>query len=68
MRMVPNRAVLTVKRSEGVWRVEHEGEAFGHSPDKEVAKAAAHRHARSMQDGGRPCQVQVQGELGYRAA
>jgi hypothetical protein len=59
---------LTVSRSEGVWRVEHDGEHFGHSREKEVAKAAAHRHARSLQDGGRPCQVQVSGEYGYAAA
>ncbi len=68
MRMVPDRAVLTVSRFEGVWRVELDGESFGHSPDKEVAKAAANRHARQMLDGGKPCQVRVQGELGYGAA
>jgi hypothetical protein len=68
MRMVPDRTVLTVSRLEGVWRVEIEGQSFGHSPDKEVAKAAANRHARSMLDSGKPCQVRVQGELGYGAA
>ncbi|HEX7885388.1 MAG TPA: hypothetical protein VF474_05380 [Phenylobacterium sp.] len=66
--MVPDRTVLTVSRLEGVWRVEYGGESFGHSPDKEVAKAAANRHARSMLDEGKPCQVRVQGELGYGAA
>jgi len=65
--MVPDRAVLTVARLEGVWRVEHEGSSFGHSPDKEVAKAAANRHAREMLDSGTPCQVRVQGEVGYGA-
>ena len=68
MRIVPERTVLTVSRLEGVWRVETDGESFGHSPDKEVAKAAANRHARAMQDEGKPCQVRIQGELGYGAA
>jgi hypothetical protein len=68
MRMVPDRAVLTVTRQDGLWRVEHEGEAFGHSPDKEIAKAAANRHARAMLDDGRPCQVRVYGEHGFWVA
>jgi len=66
--MVPDRAVLTVTRIEGVWRVEHEGNHFGHSPDKEIAKAAAHRRAREMHDGGRACQVRVFGEHGFWSA
>ena len=68
MKMVPDRAVLSVMRHEGVWRVEHEGETFGHSADKEIAKAAAHRRARQMQDSGRACQVRVFGEHGFWAA
>ena len=68
MRMVPDRAVLTVTRREGVWRVEYDGEAFGHSSDKEIAKAAAHRQARQMLDGGRACEVRVSGEHGFWAA
>jgi hypothetical protein len=68
MRMVPDRAVLTVIRYEGVWRVEHDGREFGHSRDKEIAKAAANRHAREMLDGGRPCEVRVSGETGFWAA
>ena len=68
MRMVPHRTVLTVKRHDGLWCVEHEGgESFGHSREKDVAKAAANRQAREMMDAGQPCQVQVQGELGYGA-
>jgi hypothetical protein len=63
--MILDRAVLTVTRSDGVWRVEHEGQSFGHSADKEVAKAAANRRVREMQDGGRPCQVRVWGETGF---
>jgi hypothetical protein len=67
MRMILNRAVLSVTRSEGVWSVEHDGQSFGHSADKEVAKAAANRRAREMQDGGKPCQVKVWGEMGFRS-
>lgn len=68
MRITPERAVLTVTRSEGVWRVEHDGREFGHSPDKEIAKAAANRRAREVTDGGRACQVRVYGEHGFWAA
>ena len=68
MRMVPDRAVLTVARREGLWRVECEGEQFGHSPDREVAQAAAHRKSREMQDGGKPCQVKVMGDNSWAAA
>ena len=38
MRDVPDRAVFTVTRHDGQWAVEHAGEFFGHSVDKEVAK------------------------------
>lgn len=65
MRMIPDRAVLTVARQDGLWLVDHEGEQFGHSPDKEVAKAAANRRARAMLDEGRPCQVRISGEHGF---
>jgi hypothetical protein len=65
MRMNSDRAVLTVLRQAGLWVVEYDGEHFGHSPDKEIAKAAAHKRARLMQDGGRACQVQVRGDVGY---
>jgi hypothetical protein len=67
MRMTLNRAVLTVTRSDGVWRVEHEGKSFGHSSDKEVAKAAANRRAHEMQDDGQACQVKIWGEMGFRS-
>jgi len=66
--MIPDRAVLTVVRHEGSWMVELDGEFFGPCPDKEVAKAAANKRAREMQDNGRPCQVRVSGELGFYAA
>jgi hypothetical protein len=50
-----------------VWAVESAGEFFGHSVDKEVAKAAANKRARVVQEGGRPCQVRVSGETGFYA-
>jgi hypothetical protein len=62
MRVNLDRAVFTVLRHAGAWAVEHDGEYFGHSPDKEVAKAYAHKRARQVLDGGRACQVQVYGE------
>jgi hypothetical protein len=62
MRIELDRAVLTVLRHDGAWVVEHEGEHFGHSSDKEIAKASAHKRARQIQDGGRACQVRVFGE------
>lgn len=65
MRMNMSRTVLTVSRTLGVWSVEQEGEVFGHSPDKQVAQAAANRRAREIQDGGKPCQVRVAGETGF---
>jgi hypothetical protein len=68
MRMIPDRAILTVLRHSGLWVVEHDGERFGHSPDREIAKAAANKRARQMQDGGRACQVLVQGDLGLFGA
>jgi hypothetical protein len=63
-----DRAVLTVVRRQGQWAVELDGDLFGHSRDKEIAKAAAHCRAREMQDAGRPCQVRVSGETGFYAA
>lgn len=63
--MVSDRAVLTVLRHEGVWVVELDGELFGRSRDQEVAKAAANRRAREIQDSGRACQVRISGEMGF---
>lgn len=68
MRDAMDRAVFTVIRHDGVWAVEHDGEYFGHSPDKEVAKAHANKRARAVQDAGRPCQVRIQGEQGFYGA
>jgi len=65
MRMMPDRAVLTVIRRDEAWAVEFEGEVFGQSPDKEVAKATANKRARQLQDQGQACQVRVSGEIGF---
>jgi len=62
MRMIPDRAVLTVGRHDGRWAVELDGEYFGHSIDKEESKASATKRARQLMDSGRPCQVLVSGE------
>ena len=64
MRINPDRAILTVLRHAGSWVVEYGGEHFDHSPDKEIAKAAAHKRARQLQDSGRLCQVRVAGDFG----
>ena len=68
MRADIDRAVLTVLSHAGAWAVECEGEHFGHSPDKDVAMASAHKRARQILDGGRPCQVRVFGETGFYGA
>jgi hypothetical protein len=47
--------------------VEEEGAYFGHSRDKEIARAFATKRARHMQDEGRPCLVRVSGEHGFYA-
>ncbi|UAL11231.1 hypothetical protein [Caulobacter segnis] len=66
MREITDRTVLTVLRRDGGWSVEQDGDYFGQSPDKEVAKAAAHRRAASLHQSGRPCQIRVTGEHGFR--
>ena len=65
MRLLPDRAIFTVSRHNGLWAVEHEGEHFAHTADKEEAKAEANKRARAAQDAGRPCQVRVSGEHGF---
>jgi len=65
MRTIVDRAILTIVQQEGSWAVEFEGQLFGQSIDKEVAKAAAHKRARAMQDGGRPCQIRISGEPNF---
>ena len=52
-------------RHNGQWAVEHDGQHFGHSPDKEVARAEASKRMRAAQDAGRACQIRVAGEQGF---
>lgn len=66
-RINPERTILTIARHDGLWAVELDGEAFGHTPDKEEARASANKQARMMQDGGRPCEIRVEGEIGFGA-
>lgn len=61
----PVRTVFNVTRHPMGWAVEHEGEIFDSSPDKEAAKASANKRARAAQDAGHPCQVRVEGEQGF---
>ena len=68
MRIPQDRAVFTVKRTNGLWLVEHDGEEFGHSADKEVARAEASKRMRAVQDSGRACQIRVSGETGFYVA
>jgi hypothetical protein len=65
MKIEVERLVLTVCRHNGGWAVEEEGRYFGHTPDKDIARASAHKRAREMHEGGRLCQVRVTGEHGF---
>jgi len=65
MRIAPDRAVFTVIRHQSGWAVEHDGEISDLTPDKEVAKAAANKRARTALDAGRPCIVRIFGEHGF---
>jgi hypothetical protein len=62
MRAVLERTIFTVLRDGAAWAVESEGNLFGHSSDKEVAKAYAHKRAREVMDAGGAVQVHIQGE------
>jgi hypothetical protein len=62
MRDILERTVFTVLRLGDAWVVEHEGEVFGHTAEKEVAKAWAHKRAREVVDRGGAAQVRVHGE------
>lgn len=64
MRTSPERATLTIMKHQNGWAVELAGEVFGASPEKEVAKANAHKRARELAQSGQPVQIRVQGELG----
>jgi hypothetical protein len=65
MRLALDREIISVVRSEGLWLVEHRGERFGHSREKQVAQAHAHKRARDVQDAGGACQLRVHGEHGF---
>jgi hypothetical protein len=65
MKFSLERSIITVTQHDGQWAVEHEGRYFGHNVDKDIARAAAHRHARVMVDKGTACQVRIKGEAGY---
>jgi hypothetical protein len=65
MRINLERTVISVTRDRNLWAVEHLGEYFDHSPDKDEVKASANKRAREAQDAGRACQVRVSGETGY---
>jgi hypothetical protein len=67
MRMITERAVLTVGRHENGWAVELDGEVFGMSPDREISRAAANRRVLEIQAGGRACLVRMSGETGFYA-
>lgn len=58
--------MFTVARAGDTWAVELQGAFFGHSSDKEVARASAHKRARAVVDAGGAAEVRVQGEGLYR--
>jgi hypothetical protein len=65
MKLLQDRAVLSVVRHNGLWAIEHDGAHFGHADDKEAVKATANKRARAMQDRGQACQVRISGEFGF---
>ena len=58
------RTIFTVLRRDGGWLVEHEGEDFGHSTDREITRAFAYKRAQELSQSGKACQVLVSGEHG----
>lgn len=68
MRNEPDRAIFTVVRHPDGWAVEHLGALSDVSRDKDVARAAANKHARAAQDRGQACLVRVTGEHGFYSA
>ena len=65
MKILSERAVLSVVRHNDLWAIEERGEHSGHAADKEVVKATANKRARALQDSGQACQVRVLGEHGF---
>jgi hypothetical protein len=68
MRIEADRPVFSVTRHNGLWAVEHDGDFFGHSPDKQIAWAEAAKKMRELHDTRRACQIWVRGELGFYGA
>jgi len=65
MKVLPDRAVLTVLRHNDLWAIECDGDHFGHARDKDEVKATANKRARQLLDDGQPCLVRIIGENGY---
>jgi hypothetical protein len=62
MKQLVERTLFSVVRHGAAWAVEHEGGLHAHSPDKEEAKAWAHKRAREVVDRGGAARVVVSGE------
>ncbi len=65
MRPTILRTIFTVAKHEGGWAVESGGEFFDATPNKDEAKASAHKRARAAQADGALCQVRISGEQGF---
>ncbi len=65
MAMNLSRIVFAVIEDGAGWAVESGGSILDRRANKEEAKAAAHKRARSSQDSGRACMVRVNGEHGF---
>lgn len=61
------RTLFTVLKDERGWVVESAGKILDRRVNKDEAKAAAHRRARTCQDAGKPCMVRISGEHGFVA-
>lgn len=60
-----NRTIFAVIEDGDGWAVESGGAILDRRRDKDEAKAAAHRRARSSQDKGHACMVRISGEHGF---
>lgn len=65
MRDDMDRTIFAVIEDGEGWCVESSGTILDRRDEKDEAKAAAHRRARTMQDSGKPCMVRVSGEHGF---
>ncbi len=59
------RKLVKVAPLNGAWTVQLEDGPVDTFGTKDEAKAAANKLARSTQDAGSPCRVDVHGELGF---